>query len=152
MRPDADQTRASTEAARAGDWETLTERIRQVPLHAMMGLTVVEGGARTVVTMELSDAVRGAAEGSVHGGILATFADFACAISLRDSLEPTQIPVTTDLHVRYYRQPRGGPLTAVVDVVHHGRRLLSTECSITDNEDRVLARSTATYMVVPAAD
>jgi uncharacterized protein (TIGR00369 family) len=145
-------TRASAEAAVAGDWQALTEAIRRIPLHDMMGLTVVEVGARTVVTMELTDAVRGAADGSVHGGMLATLADFAQAISLRGSLEPMQIPVTTDLHLRYYRQPRGGPLTAEVEVVHRGRRLLGTECVITDVEERVLARSTATYMVLPVAE
>jgi uncharacterized protein (TIGR00369 family) len=152
MSKDPDMTRASTAAAVAGDWPALTELVRRIPLHAMMGLTVVEGGPRAVVTMELTDEVRGAADGSVHGGMLVTLADFASAISLRGLLEPTQIPVTTDIHLRYYRQPRGGPLTAVAEVVHHGRRLLSTDCSITDNERRVLARSTATYMVVPVAE
>lgn len=152
MSRDPGATRASTEAAIAGDWGTLTELIRRIPLHKMMGLTVVEGGPHTVVTMELTDDIRGAAPGSVHGGMLATLADFASAISLRGLLEPTQIPVTTDIHLRYYRQPRGGPLTATAEVVHRGRRLLGTECSITDIEQRVLARSTATYMVVPVAD
>jgi uncharacterized protein (TIGR00369 family) len=152
MPSDADLTRASAEAAVAGDWQALTESIRRIPLHTLMGLTVVEGGPHTVVTMELTDDVRGAADGSVHGGMLASLADIASALSLRDSLEPTQIPVTTDIHLRYYRQPRGGPLTAVADVVHRGRRLLGTECSITDCEQRVLARSTATYMVVPVAE
>ena len=152
MAQDSDQTRVATEAAIAGDWRALTESIRRIPLHALMGLTVVEGGPHTVVTMELTDAVRGAADGSVHGGMLATLADFASAISIRGSLESTEIPATTDLHLRYYRQPRGGPLTAVVDVVHHGRRLIGTECVITDSKQRVLARSAATYMVVAVAE
>jgi len=30
-----------------------------------------------------------------------------------------------------------------------GRRLLSAECSIVDAENRVLIRSTATYMIIP---
>lgn len=53
------------------------------------------------------------------------------------------------MHIRYFGQPKAGPLTAEVEVVHGGRRLLSTECVITDAEERVLARSTATYMLVP---
>jgi uncharacterized protein (TIGR00369 family) len=53
------------------------------------------------------------------------------------------------MHVRYYRQPQSGPLTAEATVVHRGRRLLSTECSVSDAANRVLARSTATYMIVP---
>jgi uncharacterized protein (TIGR00369 family) len=152
MAPDPGTTKASTEAAVAGDWPALTELLQRIPLHAMMGLTIVDGGPPMVMTMELTDAVRGPIEGTVHGGMLATLADVASALSLRESLEPTEIPVTTDIHLRYYRQPQGGPLTAVAHVVHRGRRLLGTECSITDSEQRVLARSTATYMVVTAPE
>jgi uncharacterized protein (TIGR00369 family) len=152
MAPDPGTTRASTEAAVAGDWPAVTQLLRRIPLHDMMGLTIVDGGPPMVMTMELTDAVRGPVEGTVHGGMLATLADVASALALRESLEPTEIPVTTDIHLRYYRQPQGGPLTAVAEVVHRGRRLLGTDCSITDSEQRVLARSTATYMVVNAPE
>ena len=100
--------------------------------------------------MDLSEEVRGPGEGTVHGGMLATLADFASAFCLygtHDSL--TERPVTTDMHVRYYRQPQSGPLLAEATVVHRGRRLLSTECSVVDGNERVLTRTTATYMLVP---
>ena len=123
----------------------------QVPLHRRMGLRFARvDGDGAVLSMELGDEVRGAMPGSVHGGMLATFADVASAVALTGSYDPeTDIPVTTDLHVRYYRQPTAGPLTAQAHVVHRGRRLLGTECSVVDAEQRVLARSTATYMIVP---
>jgi uncharacterized protein (TIGR00369 family) len=94
--------------------------------------------------------VQGSAEGTVHGGMLATFADVISAFALTGSHGAgTEHPVTTDMHIRYYRQPRSGPLTAEATVVHRGRRLLSTECVIADAEDNVLARSSATYAVIP---
>jgi uncharacterized protein (TIGR00369 family) len=130
----------------------MNEVFLQVPLHRQMGLRILERGSHTVVTMELTEAVSGAVAvpGSIHGGILATFADVSSAAALWGSYDASgNIPVTTDIHVRYYRQPHAGPLTADVHLVHQGRRLLSTECSITDAEQRVLARSTATYMIVP---
>jgi uncharacterized protein (TIGR00369 family) len=115
-----------------------------------MGLKLVQLGPKTVMTMELGDEVRGFAAGSVHGGMLATFADVASAVALWRSFDrDTEIPITTDLHMRYYRQPGSGPLTAEASVVHAGRRLLSTECSVTDAGGRLLARSTATYMLAP---
>jgi uncharacterized protein (TIGR00369 family) len=135
---------------RAAEIEFLNDAMEGVPLHAQMGLRVHELGARTTLTMELSESMRGGVEGSIHGGMLATFADAASAMALMGSFDPdSQAPVTTDMHIRYYRQPRGGPLTANVTVVHQGRRLLSCECVVEDAESRVLARSTATYMVVP---
>ena len=120
-----------------------------VPLHELMELRALARDEDSVtISMELSETVRGFGEGSIHGGMLATFADVASALTLTYDRESV-IPVTTDLHVRYYGQPRSGPLTAEATVVHRGRRLLGTECVVRDAEQRVLARTTATYMLVP---
>jgi uncharacterized protein (TIGR00369 family) len=82
--------------------------------------------------------------------MLATLADVTSAVALRGSFDgEREIPVTTDMHIRYYRQPRSSPISAEAKVVHRGRRLLSVECMITDAEGRQLARSTGTYMIVP---
>ena len=119
------------------------------PLHKLLDLKAVARDEDSLtISMELSETVQGFGEGSIHGGILATFADVASAVALTFDRE-SEIPVTTDLHVRYYRQPRSGPLTAEATVVHRGRRLLGTECVVRDAEQRVLARTTATYMLVP---
>lgn len=128
------------------------EILRSVPVHALMGLGTVQRGSHTIMTMEMTDRVRGMAEGSVHGGILATLADVACSTSLWGAYDyPAEVPVTTDMHVRYFRQPRSGPIKADARLVHQGRRILSSECVVVDGQDRVLARSTATYMIVPTA-
>ena len=124
---------------------------RHVPLHGLMGLNLTELEDQVAVaTMELTNEVRGPATGSVHGGILATFADVTSGFSLNGAYDlNAEMAVTTDIHIRYYRQPRSGPLTAVAKLVHKGRRLLSTECSVTDADQRESIRSTATYMLVP---
>ena len=152
MVPGSDAIAGSELFAKAtaeGDLRGMTEAARGTPLHDLMGVTVVARDHDSItMTMELGDALRGAGAGSIHGGILATFADVASAMAI--DIDASEIPVTTDLHVRYYRQPRSGPLTAQARLVHHGRRLLGTECVVTDAEQRVLARTTATYMLVPA--
>jgi uncharacterized protein (TIGR00369 family) len=132
-------------------WERMLEDPQLgVPLHRQLGLRILQLRPTTVLSMELSDSVRGFYQGSVHGGILATFADAASATALWDSFDrETSIPVTTDMHIRYYRQPHSGPLTAEVHVVHEGRRLLSTECVVSDGEGRVLARTTGTFAIQP---
>jgi uncharacterized protein (TIGR00369 family) len=134
----------------AAELEWLNKENQKTPLHAHMGLRILEHGPHTIVTMELTEAVRGHAEGSVHGGMLATLADVASAVALWGAYDPnSDMTVTTDMHIRYYRQPRSGPLTAKAELVHKGRRILSCECAVEDAQNRVLARSTATYMVVP---
>jgi acyl-coenzyme A thioesterase PaaI-like protein len=60
---------------------------RRTPLHAHMDLKCLEHGPHTVVTMDLSDSVRGPAPGSIHGGMLATLADAASAWTLAGAYE-----------------------------------------------------------------
>ena len=127
------------------------ERLHMSPVHKRMQMSVarVEPGL-AVLSMPLTEDLRGYFEGSIHGGMLATFADAASAACLEGAYDfDTHFPVTTDIHVRYYRQPKAGPLIAEANLVHGGRRLLSTECSVVDAEDRVLIRTTATFMLVP---
>ncbi|MDA8276525.1 MAG: PaaI family thioesterase [Actinomycetota bacterium] len=133
--------------------EAFTRAFRTtVPLHDRMAITVLRRGPDALVTMEESDDVRGAAPGTVHGGMLATLADAACALSLWGAYDPRhEVTVTTDLHVRYFRQPDGWPLTAQARLVNQGRRLLSASCEIVDAGRRTLATATATFMLVPSA-
>jgi uncharacterized protein (TIGR00369 family) len=130
-----------------------TERLHLSPVHKRMQMSVVrvEPGL-AILEMPLSEDIAGFAKGSIHGGMLATLADAASASCLTDSYDwNSQITVTTDIHVRYYRQPKGGPLVAEAKLVHGGRRLMSTECSVVDAEGRVLIRTTATFMLVPVS-
>jgi uncharacterized protein (TIGR00369 family) len=128
-----------------------TELLHRSPVHKRMQMNIdrVEPGV-AIISMPLTEDVRGLFEGSIHGGMLATLADAASASCLHGSYDvSTHFPVTTDIHVRYYRQPKGGPLVADARLVHGGRRMLSTDCSVADAQGRVLIRTTATFMLVP---
>ena len=106
------------------------ELLHMSPVHKRLGMSVIEfKPGQIVLSMPLSDEVRGIFEGTVHGGMLATFADVASASCLFGCYDSSsELTVTTDMHVRYYRQPRGGPLRAEAEMVHNGRTLLSAEC------------------------
>jgi uncharacterized protein (TIGR00369 family) len=134
---------ATTEEVRAGS-----------PVHDRLHVSIVrQEPGHVTMSMPLTDDVRGYFEGSIHGGMLSTFADVACAFCLEGCYDlSSQFTVTTDMHNRYFRQPKGGPLVAEATMVHRGRSLMSAECSIVDAANRVLVRSTATYMVVQHGD
>jgi uncharacterized protein (TIGR00369 family) len=139
-------------ALAAGDWQRANELVpHTMPINKQLQLTFLGREDDTLsATMALSESVATSIEGTVHGGILATFADVVSAYALVGTPGAASgIPVTTELHVRYFRQPRSGPLKAAATVVHRGRRLVSTDCVITDGDDRILARSTATFTVIP---
>jgi len=119
------------------------------PIHDWLGLEIELRGETAVVTLQLTDEVRGPAPGTIHGGLLATLADVSAALTLSGNFDITiERPVTTDMHIRYYRQPKTGPITATGRLVYRGRRILSAESSIVDGAGRELARATATFMIV----
>jgi len=119
-----------------------------IPLHDFIGMTV-DPGPPAAVEVPLTDAVRGAVA-PVHGGIVASIGDVACAAALTELFDPeTEVPVSTELHVRYYGQPREGPLRAEAHVVHRGSRIIGAECVVSDGGGRQIARISGTYMVVP---
>lgn len=121
-----------------------------VRVHDRMGISIIDVAEDSAeLTMELSEETAGSAPGTVHGGLLATFADVASATALTSAVDNQKfIQVTTDMHIRYFRQPKSGPLRASATLVHRGRQILSAECVIQDAEGRDLARATATYMLV----
>lgn len=120
----------------------------RIPLHDYIGVEITSGPP-AVATIELIDEVKGAFA-PLHGGLFATLADIACAAALTASIDPAVgVPVTTELSVRLYAQPRVGPVRAVATVVHQGKRLTGAECVLYDGEDRQLARGHCTFMMVP---
>src|SRR5579864_6001387 len=99
-----DMARDFVEAMEAGDWERANELMPETaPLHEQLQLKVRGRDGDTLsVTMGLSESVRGLAEGSVNGGILATFADVVSAFALHGTYSAgAEMPVTTDMHIRY---------------------------------------------------
>ena len=143
---------ASKGAVVSDGWtdEAGAERAGKIPLHTWMGLQIVQMGPVAIATLELKEDLHGYAEGTIHGGLLATMADVTCAFALWGTYDPdVVVPVTTDMHIRYFRQPQSGPLTAEGRLVHKGRRIMSAECAVVDGASRELVRATATYMIVP---
>jgi uncharacterized protein (TIGR00369 family) len=118
------------------------------PLQSYLGLALEESGdGASRVTLPLRDEVRGAVA-PVHGGVLATLADVACAAAIGDYDGSTSIPVSVDLHLRFFRQPKESPLLAQGRVVHRGSRVIGAECTISDGVGREVARAAGMYMVL----
>jgi uncharacterized protein (TIGR00369 family) len=47
--------------------------------------------------------------------------------------------------MRYFKQPREGPLRAEGVVVNRGSKTVAAECEIRDAQDRLIAKATASY-------
>jgi uncharacterized protein (TIGR00369 family) len=119
------------------------------PIHGLMGITIVSLVPSCVVELRANDLVRGMPQGSIHGGLLATLFDVACAISVWESFDSAvEHPATTDLHVRYFRQPKAWPIRCEVEVAHAGRRLLSTTAVARDAEGTTIATGSASFALI----
>ena len=80
-------------------------------------------------------------------GFFAT-ADAAMGIAFASTLAPEESFTTVELKINFFRPVWQGRLTAVGTVVQRGRTVGYVECTITDEEDRAVARAASTCMVL----
>ncbi len=119
-----------------------------IPLHDYLGMRFVRDGSPSRLELDLSDNVRGAVA-PLHGGVLATLIDVACGAAAVGDLDPSvSAPVSTDLAVRFLRQPNASPLVAEATVVHAGRSAMIIDCVVTDGEGRQVGRGSGSYRII----
>ena len=85
--------------------------------------------------------------GRVHGGVLTSLADTAAGMAVRTVRPEDSHAATTDLSIAFIRPPSGDTLDAHAEVIHAGRRLFRAEISVF-SDDKLVARTTATFMII----
>jgi len=128
------------------------ERGTRPPLHDLIGMFVEKDGSDgspSRVVMALSEATRGAVA-PLHGGLIATIVDVACASAIGQATYDAEavIPVSLDLSVKFFRQPKTSPVVAEGRVLNRGSKLIHVECDVTDGDGRALAHGSGTYLLV----
>ena len=86
--------------------------------------------------------------GTLHGGILCDIADAAMGMAFASTLAPEESFTTVELKINYLRPVWQARLKAEGIVVQRGRTMGYLECSITDDENRVVAKAASTCMVL----
>lgn len=122
------------------------EQLHRGPVHKRLGMSVAEHKPGCLV-LSIRSVMKceGSSTALTTGGCSLPSRTLPAPLASRVLRHVFRVHHATDMHVRYYRQPRGGPLRAEAEMVHKGRTLLSAECVVLDAENRVLIRSTATY-------
>jgi uncharacterized protein (TIGR00369 family) len=130
--------------------EELKERVRSSPFHRWAGVELVSvGGGRGELAMQLQDHHFNP-QGIVHGGIISAMADTAIGLALRSRLPAGMTHRTAQLNVHFLAKGEGDRLVGRGRAVHLGRRMGYGEAEVLDGTGRVLARATATFIVLPA--
>jgi uncharacterized protein (TIGR00369 family) len=86
--------------------------------------------------------------GTLHGGILCDIADAAMGIAFASTLAPEESFTTIELKINFFRPVWQAQLKAEGTVVQRGRTMGYVECSITDEQDRLVAKAASTCMVL----
>lgn len=130
--------------------EALKDRIRGSPFHHWAGMELVDvGGGRSEVAMQLQDHHFNP-QGIVHGGIIAAVADTSIGLALRSMLPSGHTHRTAQLNVHFLAKGEGNRLIGRGRSLHLGRRMGYGEAEVFDGRERLLARASATFIVLPA--
>jgi len=86
--------------------------------------------------------------GTLHGGILCDIADAAMGLAFASTLAPEETLTTVELKINFFRPVWQARLKAEGTVVQRGQTMGYVECTITDEENRLVARAASTCMVL----
>lgn len=85
----------------------------------------------------------------VHGGMTATLLDSTLGGAAMNSLPPHLTAVTSQLNIHYLRPGKGSFMRCIAKIVHKGKQLIVLEGEAFDDQERLLAKATATFFVIP---
>lgn len=130
--------------------EEIRQRVRTSPFHQWAGMTLLSvGDGRAEVVMELGDHHFNP-QGIVHGGVIAAIADTSIGLALRSMLPPGLTHRTAQLNVHFLSKGEGTKIVGHGRSRHLGQRMGYGEAEVSDSEGRLIARASATFIVLPA--
>ena len=120
----------------------------QPPIARLLGLrlTAIEPG-RARVEMD-ADERHANPMGTLHGGVLCDIADAAMGMAYAATLADGESLTTLELKINFLRPVWKAHLVADGQVVQRGKTVGLTECSITDERGRLIAKATSTCLTL----
>src|SRR5215831_19260201 len=116
------------------------------PIATLLGFTItsVEHG-EAVIAFEAT-ARHANPMGTLHGGVLCDIADAAMGMAYASTLAAGETFTTLELKINFLRPFWTGKLGAEAQMVKDGRTIGLVECSVTDTQQRLVARAASTCM------
>ena len=130
--------------------EEIRIRVQSSPFHRWAGITLLSvGRGQAEVAMDLGDHHFNP-QGIVHGGVIAAVADTSIGLALRSILQPGLTHRTAQLNVHFLSKGEGTRILGHGRSRHLGQRMGYGEAEVSDEDGRLLARASATFIVLPA--
>src|ERR1700719_3463500 len=122
--------------------------MNDVPVARLIGFEAEEiADGRAVVTLAAGPQ-HANPMGTLHGGVLCDIADAAMGMAFASTLAPEESFTTVELKVNFFRPIWKAQLRAEGTVVQRGRTVGYVECTICDEENRLVAKAASTCMVL----
>lgn len=123
-------------------------KVNDVPVARLIGFEAESiGDGRAVVTLAVGPQ-HANPMGTLHGGILCDIADAAMGMAFASTLASDESFTTVELKINFFRPIWQAQLRAQGAVVQRGRSIGYVECTVTDEQSRVIARASSTCMVL----
>ncbi|QBK26323.1 PaaI family thioesterase [Ureibacillus thermophilus] len=114
----------------------------------MIGYRVLEAEkGRVVVGLEKTENFHNPI-GTVHGGIISLIADAAMGYAFSTTLAEDEISTTVELKINFLKAPTSQALRAESKIIKRGSTLGLLECSVIDEEGKLIAYATSTCIVL----
>jgi|ERR1051326_2443176 uncharacterized protein (TIGR00369 family) len=85
----------------------------------------------------------------LHGGVLASIADSACAVAAISRIFPENYATTINLQVAYLKPVSAGRFRAVGRCVRAGRQVLFSQAEVFDERETLVCSASSQLMAVP---
>ena len=123
-------------------------KTNDVPVARLIGFEAKEIGNGRATVVLAAGPRHANPMGTLHGGILCDIADAAMGMAFASTLAQEESFTTVELKMNFFRPVWQAELRAEGTVVQRGHTVGYVECSITDEQNRLVARAASTCMVL----
>ncbi|HEY2498215.1 MAG TPA: PaaI family thioesterase [Candidatus Angelobacter sp.] len=119
-----------------------------VPYWQTLGLELVEAEpGRAVFVASVRPQLM--QNGVLHGGVLASIADSACAVAAISKVYPANYATTINLQLSYLKPVLEGRFRAVGTCVKAGKKVLFSEAQVFDEKETLVCSAVSQLLVIP---
>jgi acyl-CoA thioesterase len=139
---------ADTVAVGAADGAGGSDTTPPFWLKEQLGFSIERGEGRASAALEIDDRHRNP-NGVVHGAVLFALLDTAMGAATMSVVDEGSICATIEIHTRYLEPVTAGRISAEVEVVKAGRRIVHLDGLVTDDRGRKVAKASGSFAVIP---
>ncbi|HSE41665.1 MAG TPA: PaaI family thioesterase [Acidobacteriota bacterium] len=126
----------------------ISGELPQPPVGQLIGFRLVSVKPGESVVELNADKRHSNPMGTLHGGVLCDIADSAMGIAYASLLEDEESFTTLELKINFIKPVWNANLRAIGRVVRKGNTVGLVECSVLDDNDKLIARASSTCLTL----